>query len=299
MENSSNNLIKHITDSLPGYSRAFKQLAEFILNKTFAVSTMSIEELAIASDVSVATVNRFAHECGFDGYPLFRAELRSVFEKIFEPAEKIRSGMLRKFGDEEVLESSFNSLLNNIQNSKKLVNPQSLKDAIDLILSAKNVFVAGMGVSALHATFMVEAFEPFLATTIRELNGFGGPERAFRKASMVTEEDLIIVISLPRYSKSIIELMHLVKGKNARVLALTDTPASPVVPLADVTLFASSEHPLLYASNAPIIALIEGLSASIALRVNHSAEYITQQTESVLPYFYLPVEKDKKVKKHK
>lgn len=284
------NLLKHISDSLPSYSRAFKQLASLVLSKTFAVSSMSIEEFANEAQVSVATVNRFAHECGFNGYPLFRMALRSIFEKIFEPEEKLRSGLLQQFEEAEVVNASFSSLLVNLENSQKNLSPQVLKKAIDLILGAKNIYIAGMGISALHASFMVAALEPFLGNSVHELNGFGGTERALRKVSMLGSDDLLIAISLPRYSKSIVDLTLVAREKNIKILALTDALTSPLASLSNATLLASSDHPTLYASSAALIALIEGLSAAIALKVSHSAELIAEQTESILPYLYLPTD---------
>ena len=292
MENApQSHLLKHINDSLPSYSRVFKQLAHFVLSKTFAVSSMSIEELASEAEVSVATVNRFAHDCGFNGYPLFRVALRSIFEKIFEPEKKLRTGLLQQFEESEVVSASFASLLVNLENSQSNLSDLTLKNAIDLIIDAKNIYIAGMGISALHASFMVAALEPFLGNSVHELNGFGGPERALRKVSMLGSDDLLIAISLPRYSKSIVDLTLIAKEKNVKILALTDALSSPLASLSNTTLLASSDHPTLYASSAALIALIEALSAAIALKVSHSAELIAEQTESILPYLYLPTDK--------
>lgn len=291
MKPMSMNLIKHITAALPTYSRAFKQLAEFILHKPFAVSSMSIEELATAADVSVATVNRFAHDCGCNGYPVFRAELRAVFEKVFEPSEKLRSGTLQNYEEDEVLQASLDGLFNNITQSKHWLAQQSIKPIVERLLTAERIFITGMGISALHAAFMTETLEPFLGTKVHELNSLGGPERAIRKLSMLGPADVVIAISLPRYSKSILEMVHLAKNQQAYVVGLSDTPTSPLASQTDICLFASAEQPILYASSAPIIALIEGICAAVALKVNQSAERLAQQTESVLPYLYLPTDK--------
>lgn len=290
MEPVNTNLIKHITEALPTYSRAFTQLAEFILSKPFAVSSMSIEELAKAADVSVATVNRFAHECGFNGYPLFRAELRAVFEKVFEPAEKLRMGALQNHAEDEVVQASFDALASNIAQSKQWLAQKSVQPIIEHLLNAERIFIIGMGVSALHATFMTEILEPFLGPKVQELNNLGGPERAIRKISMLGANDVMIAISLPRYSKSILEMVHLAKAQQAYVVGISDTPTAPLAGQTDVCLFASAEQPVLYASSAALIALIEGLCAAVALQVKQSAERLAQQTESVLPYLYLPTD---------
>ena len=296
MDTQHQNLIQRIKKAQTTYSRAFKQLAKLILDQTFVASTMSIEELAQAAGVSVATVNRFAHECGYVGYPQFRTELRGLFDKIFEPVEKVRSDTLRQSKEEDIIQNSLAVSAQNIQKAQHILQQSriSVEKAVTSILSANNIFVAGMGVSALHASFMVDCLEPFLPKKIREMGGFCGAERAFRRMGMVDQQDLIIAITLPRYSKSIVELLYLAKAKGCKILALTDESVSPVVPLADITLFAPSEHPVLYASNASMIALIEAISSAIVLRVNQSADYIAQQTQNVLPYLYLPTDEQMK-----
>lgn len=278
------NLVSQIKEALPTYTRAFKQLGSCILAHTFAVSSMNIEELAQAADVSVATVNRFVHDCGYEGYPQFRAALRSLFDHIFEPIEKARAP---QEGDQDIISRSFGNTIENLQRTWAMLDQNALNHAVDMMLASDNIFVAGMGVSALHASFLVDAIEPFLTQNhIKELSGFCGAERAFRRAAMFTEKDLLIAISLPRYSQSTIDLASLARRQGSKVLSLTDQPSSPLVPLSDETLLAASGHSVLYAANAPMVALIEALTVAITLRVDNLAELITRQTQTVLPYFY-------------
>lgn len=279
------NLFSQIKEALPAYPRAFKQLGGYILAQGFAASSMSIEELAQAAQVSVATVNRFAHECGFEGYVQFKAALRSIFDHIFEPIEKARTP---RGGEKNIALQSLDNSITNLQCTQKMLDCAALDHAIKLILSSTNVYVAGMGISTLHASFLVNAIEPFLSKThIQELSGFCGAERAFSRAAMFTSKDLLIAISLPRYSKSIVDLVSLVHKNKCRVLVLTDRPSSPLVPFADEALFAVSYHPVLYASNVTMMALIDVLTMALTSRISNFAECVASQTEAVLPYFYL------------
>ena len=281
----SENLFSHIRGALPTYSRAFKQLASYILAQAFAASSMSIEELAQAAGVSVATVNRFAHACGYDGYPQFKAALRNLFDRIFEPIEKARTP--QKNG-QDVISQSFSNAIQNLQHTQATLDENALYRAADMILSSANIYVAGMGVSALHASFLVDALEPFLTKNhIKELAGLCGAERAFRRVAMFSPEDLLIAITLPRYSQSIIDLASLARKQKCKILSLTDQPSSPLIPFSDETLLASSNHPVLYATNVSMIALIEVLTMAITRRIDNFAQCIAKQTETVLPYFYI------------
>ena len=286
MTPSSCDLILQIREALPSYTRAFKQLGSYILAQTFAASSMSIEELAQEANVSVATVNRFAHECGFDGYAQFRAALRGLFDRIFEPVEKAQASQIES---RDVISQSLDNAIESIQRTKEMLNEATLNHAVDLILSADNILVTGMGVSALHSSFLVDAIEPLLSKNrIKELASFGGAERAFRQAAMITDKDLLIAISLPRYSQGVIDLATLARKQGCKVLSLTDLPSSPLMPLSDEILLAVSDHPVLYATHTALIALIEVLVMAVVRRIDGFAERIKQQTQNVLPYLYYP-----------
>lgn len=279
-------LLTRIARELPGYSRAFRQLGGYVLKNALNASGMSIDELAVAADVSVATINRFAHQCGFDGYPPFRNELRRLYESAYAPVEKLRLGLERDISEAGIVQESLDIAAENIRLSRQLLPGDAVQRAVDMIVDAAQVYVAGMGVSALHAAFTADCLDPYRAG-IKEVNGVGGTERALRRVSMMGANDLIIGIALPRYSRGIVDLLSLARERQAKILALTDSPVSPIAPLADVALFAASDHPLLYASNAAMIALIEGLGAAVAQRIGNSVEAIAEQTEHTLPYLYL------------
>src|SRR5690554_1188260 len=74
-----------IANALPRMSATQIKMAEFTQAQTLRSATMSIEEFAKATDVSIATANRFARMLGFDKYSSFRACLMREFEKTMSP----------------------------------------------------------------------------------------------------------------------------------------------------------------------------------------------------------------------
>lgn len=279
-------LLGAIARARPGYSPAFRKLADFVLNNALAVSTMNIDELARAAGVSVATINRFAHRCGCDGYPPFRATLRKLYESAYAPVEKLRLGLARDIGAAGVVRESLDSAAGNIRRSHELLQDEQVRRAVELLANASQVYVAGLGVSAIHAAFAANCLEPFRAG-VKDLAAMGGVESALRRINVLRAGDLVIGIALPRYSRGIVELLGLARQRDCKVLALTDGPASPIAALADTALYAVAEHPLLYASNAGMVALIEALGAALAQHTGDSLETISAQTERLLPYLYL------------
>ncbi len=271
---------------LPERSPAHRKVAEFVLAHPFRAATMNIDELAAAAEVSVATANRFARALGFAGYPQFRAELLRVFESSFAPVEKLRAELDRSASHAQVIAESLELAATNVQCTLQRLAPEVCERAVELILTARKVLVVGFGISAVHARFVAETLEPY-CTMVQEITGFGGPERCMRKVMHLGCEDLVIGITLPRYSRQTVDFLRQAQERGARLLALTDAPSSPITPLADAALFAVAEHRVLHGSSAALIALIEGLGAALARTARGTVDEATELTERILPYLYI------------
>lgn len=114
----------------------------------------------------------------------------------------------------------------------------------------------------------------------------GNENAAYRLAS-ITPNDLLLAISLPRYSQDTLQLARFALERGATVLAITDSPASPLASHANHTLFAAAGHPVLISSNSAVLALIEGLVAAVMTRTKEAVKLSAELTESVLSYLHV------------
>jgi DNA-binding MurR/RpiR family transcriptional regulator len=58
--------------------------------------------------------------------------------------------------------------------------------------------------------------------------------------------------------------------------------------IAEHTLFAPCDHPVLTSSNIAVLALIEGLVAGVMARNKEAIKLATKLTESVMSYLHIP-----------
>jgi len=63
----------------------------------------------------------------------------------------------------------------------------------------------------------------------------------FEQMVRLSADDVLIAISFPRYSRRTIRAMHYARDVGARIIAITDHRASPLIALADIPLFARSD----------------------------------------------------------
>ena len=278
-------LMKRIAARRETLSRSHRGVADYVLANPFHAATMGIEDLAAATGVSVATVNRFAREFGFQGFVAFRAECLRIYARTLEPVEKIRRLETGETGVLPLMRASLTGARTNLDAALALLDAGTCARAVDMLVAARRIYVIGFGVSSALARLAQHLFEPNLPI-VELIDGSGGNERVIRRMRQVDgPDDLVVGISLQRYSRFTIEMLAKAKAAGAAVLCLTDFADSPLVPHADAVLFAPSEHVALHASLTGAAAMIEALATALARRCA-SPETAQKLTEDLLPYLY-------------
>lgn len=278
-------LPKLIARERDALSRGHRQIADYVLAHPFHAATMGIEELAAAAAVSVATINRFARRLGLTGFAQFRAEYLQIYRRTLAPVEKLKELEGRPDGAHETMSRALGSVADNIGHARSLLNAADCEQAIELILNATRITVVGVGISAALARFTVDMIGSY-CPSIETLDGTGGAGRMIRRVMQIGEGDLVIGISLPRYTRFTIDVLRQARDQGARILAFTDGPSAPAVPLSHVSLFSQAEHEVLHGSYASTVALIEGVAAVLTRRCQ-TVDKARALTERLLPHLFV------------
>jgi len=267
-------------------SKAHKKAADYVLSNVFRSATMSIDELANAVGISVATANRFARALGFDGYPQFRAELVCGFEAMLAPIDNLRSEVQRPATSTEIIAGSLNEDLANLDATRRGLDPDLCNQAVKMILNAERIYIVGYGASAFLGGLMAHSLDPFCGTTVQSTVGAGGPSTVARQLFKFTERDLVIGISFPRYADDVVTILQQVREKHVPVLALTDAPSSPLASLAKVTLYAQTRRHFSPNSEGAALCLIEAICSAVAHQAKAPVHAASEMTKFVLPWLY-------------
>lgn len=276
-----------IGKAYPDLSKAHRKTVDYVLANAFRAATMTIDELADVVGISLATANRFAHALGFDGYPAFRAALVQDFASSLAPVEKLRDQVQRPATSAEIIAAALTADMQNLEATKRALTPAQCDRAVSMILDAERIFVLGFGASAYLAGIMAHALEPYCRTVISAA-GPGGPSQAGRQFFKIDQRDLVITMAFPRYVTDTLTLTARAKERAAQVLAFTDSPTSPLVPLADITLYAKTERQLSPTSDAAALALIQAVCDAVVHRANRSVHAASKMTEFLLPWLHYP-----------
>lgn len=278
-------LMKRIAAARDGLSRSHLAVADFVLAHPFQAATLGIEDLAAASGVSVASVNRFAREFGFSGFGPFRAECLRIYAKTLEPVEKVRRLEGGEDGALPLMRASLAAVRDDIGRTIAGLDAEACAQVVEMLLAARRVFLVGFGVSSGLARMAQQLFEQSLPV-VELFDGAGGNERIIRRLGQVGGgEDLVIGISLQRYSLFTIEVLRRARAAGARTACLTDFPDSPLLPHAEAALLSPSDHPVLHGSLASVAAMIEAIS-TVLVRRRSTGNSARKLTEDLLPYLH-------------
>lgn len=276
---------QRIADALPRLTRSHRQVADYVLARPLQVATLPIDELAAAAGVSVATANRFARALGFEGYATFRAELVRGFEPLIAPVEQLRGNLAQPATVGEVFATALEESHRNIEATRRTLDVGACERAVQHILDAKTVFIAGYGASAWLAGLLHHGLDAYCAD-LRLLPTVAGVTHGARSLSRGTSADLLIAIGFPRYLTDTVTLAEMARARGVRVLVLTDRPSSPLAPLADVALYAQTETRYRPNCETSALAVIEALTSAVALRTPGAFQFAGQVVESVMPWLH-------------
>lgn len=280
-------VMRKLTELAPDLQPSLRKVADFILRHPLKAATLTIEEMAQATATSPAAVNRLAKALDVGGYSGMKAELVATLQQMVSPVDKLRNELAQRpsgdFGLHEQIQSASSNLATTGSNNQA----ETFDAFVSSLINARKVYVLGFGNSVYLAGLAAATLVPFCNDACA-ISMEGGNENAAYRLAAITDQDVLLAIALPRYSQDTLQLSRFAHERNATVLAITDSPASPLAPIARHVLFAPADHPVLTSSNIAVLALIEGLVAGVMARNKEAVKLATELTESVMSYLHVP-----------
>jgi DNA-binding MurR/RpiR family transcriptional regulator len=269
MMNAQARIESAISDATPSLSRVGRWMSMHPIQTL----SHSAEEIASLTGTSVAAVNRFARAAGFDGFAHLKTSLGAELQSAIEPLHKIGAGPGKQSAAGVIDANAFQSA----------VSAPEVRKAASRLLKARRVLLLGLGKSSYLAGYAAHTLMPFLED-VWAVAISGGTEEAARRLSRCGRGDVVLAVSLPRYSKDTVRMTEMARERGAYIIAVTDSVNAPLAALAHCLLLAPSEHPVMPSSALGAVAVIEALAA-IVLELNPDAAKISREmSEMVLSH---------------
>lgn len=256
-------LISRIKEHYESMSKGQKKLAKYITSNSDSAVFLTAAKLGKTVGVSESTTVRFATLLGYNGFPEFHKALEDVVkEKLkFVDRIEIESSDMTK---EEVLNSVMLSDANKIKITMESLSKSAFDEAVESIMNARKIYIIGI-----RSCLPLAQFLGFYLNLMFEdvcVVGTNNASEIFEQLINISEKDVLIGISFPRYSMRTLKAMEFANNRNAKVISITDDVNSPINLYSSCNLLARSEMATVVDSLVAPLSVINALIVALFMK---------------------------------
>jgi DNA-binding MurR/RpiR family transcriptional regulator len=257
----------YIKSRFDEFSRSQKDVAQYIVDHLDEAAFQTAEELARRANTSSSTVVRFSQALGFEGFPELqqaaRDEYRRLVGGIGGSADALTAAAPLFSLDHTEFEAALAADHVNVEDTAHKLSRADVEAAIDAIVSAEKVLIAGIDQMAFFASYL----RHLLMLLDQRAEVVASPsQEALGRLSRIDSETLVIGLSAGRPHPLITRTMKLARHRKAPTLAITDATLSEVARLARIRLYYSSNTPAFVRSHTALLSLIQALAYGVYAR---------------------------------
>ncbi|WP_324733129.1 MurR/RpiR family transcriptional regulator [Pseudomonas paeninsulae] len=230
-------LREQITLRYDSLSKRLKQIGRFVLDYPNDVALETVVVIAERSAVQPSALIRFAQAFGYSGFSdmqrVFQAALMHGNANYRERIRLSREGEQDIDADQplSVLRAFAGADMAALEQLPLTVDGQVFAQAVEFLAKAPGILLAGQRRAFPVAAYLAYALS-HLDRPVRLLDGLGGMLK--EQVRSAGRQDVLVAISFSPYAPETREVVDLARQRGLRVIALTDSPLSPLVQQADV-----------------------------------------------------------------
>lgn len=243
-------------------SKGQKLIAQFIIDNYDKAAFMTASKLGIKVGVSESTVVRFANALGFEGYPELQKALQEIIKTKLTTVQRVE--MASEYSNEgAILKKVLKSDMDNIRSTLDNIDYEDFQSVIDMIFKAEKIYIIGLRSSTALAEYL--GFYLNLILDNVKIVGYGISD-IFEQMLRISDKDLVIGISFPRYSNRTIEAINYARENGVPIVGITDSLLSPIAGISDHCLTAKSNMVSFVDSLVAPLSLINALIVAVGMR---------------------------------
>ena len=260
---NTNELTNRINEKYSSMSKGQKLLATYITDNYDKAVFLTAEKLGKVVGVSESTVVRFATYLGYKGYPEFQKALEELVRNKLNSIQRMEVTYGR-ISQSKILETVLQSDAEKIKSTLEDIDQNSFELALDIILNAKHIYIIGIRSCAPLASFLAFYFN-LMFENVHLLHTNNSSE-LFEQMVRISQDDVIIGISFPRYSMRTLKAMEFANNRNAKVITLTDSIHSPMNLYSSCNLIAKSDMASIVDSLVAPLSVINALIVALCMK---------------------------------
>ncbi len=272
-DKDNEDLIRRMNNCYTSMSKGQKKLATYIAAHYDTAVFMTAAKLGKTVGVSESTTVRFASLLGYEGFPEFHKALEDVVKDKLKSIDRIEikeSDMTKA----EVLKTVMHSDAEKIKQTYEKLSKRAFDEAVESIMSARKIYIIGIRTCLPLAQFL--GFYLNLMFEDVCIVGTNNASEIFEQMVNISEQDVLIGISFPRYSMRTVKAMEFANDRNAKVISITDSENSPLNLYSSCNLIARSDMATVVDSLVAPLSVINALIVSLCIK---NADIVTKKLD--------------------
>jgi DNA-binding MurR/RpiR family transcriptional regulator len=256
-------LSAYIRARFDDFSRSQKDVAQYIVDHLDEAAFQTAEELARRASTSSSTVVRFSQALGFEGFPELQQAARDEYRRRPPGGTETLAAAPLFSLDHTEFEAALAADHVNVEDTAHKLARADIEAAVDAIVSAEKVLIAGTDQMAFFASYLRHLL---MLLDLRAEIVASPSQEALGRLSRIDDRTLVVGLSAGRPHPLITRTMKLARHRKAPTLAITDATLSEVARLARIRLYYSSNTPAFVRSHTALLSLIQALAYGVYSR---------------------------------
>jgi len=265
--------------------RARQALSELV-DAPDRTAVYSISELARRTGVNPSTLSRLAVNLGYSGFSAFQDIFRDYIANkgnfYSGRADRLIHTKGDKGGDLSVLAQIGEEEIANVLGVVEHIAPGELEAAADLLIAAPRIRTYGLRQPSAIASFACYGLG--LLRGHVSILGLQQHGVAFELAQL-SKDDVLLVFGFAPYTRATVATARVAASMGIKIIAVTDSHASPFLPVADHQFIAPTTGSFFSNSMAASIVVVEGLLAVMAQRLGKPSLVSLEKHERLINEF--------------
>lgn len=252
--------------------------ARYLIDHPSNIPIASMRTIAAQAGVQPATLVRLAQALGYSGW----SQIKDIFVQSIKQGSMVYTeqakAVVRSKNPKNMLLNAVTAQSANVSQLADL-NTDTMLKAVDLLIKAKRIYVAGFRAS--HASaftfyYLYRLFRPSVSMLRSEAGTLELELRALQAG------DVVVLTAFAPYSQEIVQVYEAAIESGCRVISICDSQVAPIALESECNLIFPTTVPSFFPSCTAAIALVESLIEQILAKTGKKALSGLQSTEHQL-----------------
>ena len=172
-----------------------------------------------------------------------------------------------------------------LRQTNDTVDRDAFQAAVNAVLGARRIYLLGVRSASVLVNFL-GYYLNYMFDNVHVITASGTSE-IFEKLVNVSQEDVVIAFSFPRYSVSTVKGVQYCHSVGAKVIGITNSNLSPLGQVSDYVLVAKSDMVSLVDSLVAPLSVVNALIVAIAARREKELEAKFSELERVWERYHV------------